>query len=193
MELSYSHSHNQRVLRQRNLLAIATAGMGALTILLFIVILSRDREVVLQPVLRSPLTVSSAGVSREYLEMITRDTVVLTLNRTPQNLEYWMNSVLDITAPRVQGKIKADLLKIVNEQRGSSIAQFFTIEKMEIDAKNLRSEVTGELNTIVGSKVIARERRTFRYDWEYSGLTLKLIGFGMVMPDNAKDQWGKKQ
>src|SRR3546814_5377043 len=97
----------------------------------------RDREVVLQPILRSPVTVSSAGVSREYLEMITRDTVVLTLNRSPQNLEYWMNAVLDITAPASQGKVKADLLKIVNEQRGSSISQFFTIEKME-DRKSTR-------------------------------------------------------
>src|SRR3546814_8438178 len=114
MELSYSHSHSQRVLRQRNLLAIVAVGLCALTILLLIFTVSRDREIVLQPILRSPVTVSSAGVSREYLEMITRDTVVLTLNRSPQNLEYWMNAVLDITAPASQGKVKADLLKIVN-------------------------------------------------------------------------------
>ena len=129
--------------------------------------ISRDREVVLQPVLQSAVTVSSAGVSRQYLEMITRDVVVLTLDRSPQNLEYWMNQVLAITSPRAQGKLKGDLLKIVNEQRGSSIAQFFTIQSMEIDPKNLRSEVTGELHTIVGNKVISNERRTFRYDWEY--------------------------
>src|SRR3546814_4615262 len=97
MELSYSHSHSQRVLRQRNLLAIVAVGLCALTILLLIFTVSRDREIVLQPILRSPVTVSSAGVSREYLELITRDTVVLTLNRSPQNLEYWMNAVLDIT------------------------------------------------------------------------------------------------
>jgi len=149
---------------------------------------SRDREVVLQPILRSPLTVSSAGVSREYLEMVTRDTVVLTLDRSPQNLEYWMNAVLDITSPRMQGKIKADLLKIVNEQRGSSISQFFTIEKMGLDTSKLRSEVTGSLHTIVGNKVISNERRTFRYDWEYSGLSLKLIGFGMVTAEEGKDK-----
>ncbi|WP_337847840.1 type IV conjugative transfer system protein TraE [Sphingomonas sp.] len=188
MELSYSHSHSQRVLRQRNMLAIAAAVLAALTILLGILGLSRDREIVLQPVLRSPLTVSSAGVSREYLEMITRDTVVLTLDRSPQNLEYWMNAVLDITSPRTQGKIKADLLKIVSEQRGSSISQFFTIETMEIDTRNLRSEVSGELHTIVGNKVVSSERRTFRYDWEYSGLSLKLVGFGMVTADKSKDQ-----
>ncbi len=34
----------------------------------------------MQPVLRSPLTISSAGVSREYLELITRDVVVLILS-----------------------------------------------------------------------------------------------------------------
>lgn len=190
MELSYSHSHSQRVLRQRNLLAIVAAALCALTILLLIFTVSRDREVVLQPILRSPLTVSSGGVSREYLEMVTRDTVVLTLDRSPQNLEYWMNAVLDITSPRMQGKIKADLLKIVNEQRGSSISQFFTIEKMELDTKNLRSEVSGSLHTIVGNKVISNERRTFRYDWEYSGLSLKLIGFGMVTAPDS-DQTGK--
>ena len=193
MELSYSHTHSQRILRQRNLLAIVATAFGGLTLLLFTISLSRDREVVLQPVLRSPLTISSAGVSREYLEMITRDTVVLTLDRSPQNLEYWMNAVLDISSPRTQGKIKADLLKIVNEQRGSSISQFFTIEKMEIDTKNLRSQVSGELHTIVGNKVISSENRTFRYDWEYSGLSLKLVGFGMVTAGPAKDQKGSEQ
>ena len=186
MELSYSHSQSQRVLRQRNALAVAVGTLGALTIVLGIVGLSRDREVVLQPVLRSPLTVSSAGVSREYLEMITRDAVVLTLDRSPQNLEYWMNAVLDITSPRAQGQLKADLLKIVSEQRGSSISQYFTIEAMKIDHRGLRSEVTGELHTIVGNNVISSEKRTFRYDWEYSGLSLKLIGFGMVTPENEK-------
>ena len=190
MELSYSHTNSQRILRQRNILAVAAAALGALTLLLFMVSLSRDREVVLQPVLRSPLTISSAGVSREYLEMITRDTVVLTLDRSPQNLDYWMNAVLDIASPRTQGKIKADLLKIVSEQRGSSISQFFTIQKMEIDTKSLRSEVTGELHTIVGNKVISSENRTFRYDWEYSGLSLKLVGFGMEKTGSVKDQQG---
>src|SRR3546814_16799168 len=87
-----------------------------------------------------------------------------------------MNAVLDITAPAYQGKVKADLLKIVNEQRGSSISQFFTIEKMELETKGLSSEVTGSLHTIVGNRVISNVRRTFRSAWEYSGLSLKHIG-----------------
>lgn len=187
MEITHTHAQSQRVLRQRNLLVLVAIALGSLSGILFVVTATRDREVILQPVLGSALTVNSAGVSREYLELITRDTAVLTLDRSPANLEYWMKSVLDITAPSAQGRIRADLMKIVNEQRGSSIAQFFTIQTMEIDPKNLWSTVTGELHTIVGNKIVSKERRTFRFDWQYSGLSLKLVGFGMVTSAMEKD------
>lgn len=188
MERAYQHAQNQRVLQQRNLLVGVASVLAGLSTLLFFISISRDREVVLQPLLRSPLTLSSAGVSREYLEMVTRDAAVLTLDRSPQNLEYWMKSVLDITAPQAQGRLKADLLKIVDEQRGSSIAQFFTILTMQIDPKQLWSEVTGDLHTIVGNKIVSKERRTFRFTWEYSGVSLRLIGFGMVSSPEDKEQ-----
>ncbi|GAY24773.1 MULTISPECIES: type IV conjugative transfer system protein TraE [Sphingobium] len=191
MDLSYQHSHHQRILRQRNLLFAAVAALGAFSLLLLTMTLFRGREIVLQPVLRSPLTISSSGVSRDYLEMITRDVVVLTLDRNPQNLEYWMESVLAIASPRAQGKLKADLMRIVEEQRGSSISQFFTIQSMTIDTKALSSEVTGELHTIVGSKVVSKQLRTFRYRWEYAGLTLRLIGFGMVEDEKGHREKGR--
>jgi len=188
MELAYSHTQSQRILRQRNFLVALVAGLAAVIAILLLMNASRAREVVLQPILRSPLTVSSAGVGREYLEMVTRDTAVLTLDRSPQNLEYWMNSVLAITSPRTQGRLKGELLKILDEQRGSSISQFFTIQSMEVDPKKLRSEVTGELHTVVGSKVILNEKRTFRYYWEYSGVSLRLLGFAMVKPGQGDGQ-----
>ncbi|MBV2149986.1 type IV conjugative transfer system protein TraE [Sphingobium sp. AS12] len=183
MDLAHSHALGQRVLRQRNLLAVLAAVFGALSLLLLTVAGTRDREVVLQPLLTSPVTISSSGVSKDYLEMITRDVAVLTLNRSPQNLDYWMSAVLAITHPRAQGELKAELLKIVDEQRGSSIVQVFTLRSMRVDTTALISEVTGELITIVGNKVVSREVRTFRYSWEYTGLSLKLIGFGMVVAD----------
>ncbi|WP_230771721.1 type IV conjugative transfer system protein TraE [Sphingomonas sp. Leaf4] len=182
MDLSYQHAQGQRILRQRNMLGIAAVVLAAAVALLLLMSATRSREIVLQPILRSPVTVSSAGVSRDYLEQITRDVALLTLNRSPNGLDYWMESILAIVSPRAQGKVKADLLKIVDEQRGSSIAQFFSIQSMQIDTDNLRSRVTGELTTIAGQQVISREHRTFRFDWDYSGLELKLVGFGMEKP-----------
>ena len=47
MELGYSHAQGQRVLRQRNLLALATLLLCALVIVLFLMASTRDREIVL--------------------------------------------------------------------------------------------------------------------------------------------------
>ena len=67
MDLSYSHAQSQRILKQRNVLVGVSLGLAALSALLGVAAVSRDREIILEPVLRSPLTLSSAGVSREYL------------------------------------------------------------------------------------------------------------------------------
>lgn len=187
MEISYQHAQSQRVLRQRNLFAAASLLLAAVVAILMFVSANREREAVLLPILSGPLTVTSAGPSREYLELVTRDTAVLTLNRTPNSLDYWMNAVLAIVSPKSRGAIKAELLKIVDEQRGSSMSQFFTMESMDIDPEALRSTVSGTLNTVVGQKIVSAEPRTFVYDWEYTGMSLKLAGFRMVQP---KDRSG---
>mgnify|MGYP004722945461 CR=1 FL=1 len=119
-----------------------------------------------------------------------RDTSQLILNRSPDNLNYWLTSVAELCSPQARGRIKADMLKIVDEQRGSSISQFFTIDTMDIDPKKLRSTVSGTLNTVAGQKVIASQKRTFQFDWEYSGLSLKLVGFGMVEQQKPKGRKG---
>ncbi len=93
-----------------------------------------------------------------------------------------MKSVLEIVSPRAQGKIKADRLRIVDEQRGSSISQYFTLAGMKVDTEKLTSEVTGTLHTVVGSKAVTAEIKRFRFIWKYSGLSLQLQGFGMVKP-----------
>ena len=115
MDLSISHGQAQRLLKQRNMLAITATGLFALSIVLTLTAAHRDREVVLQPVLAKPLTLSSNHVDKDYLELVTRDAALLTLNRSPSNLQYWMDSILAITDPRTHGRMKAELMKIFKE------------------------------------------------------------------------------
>lgn len=180
MDYSVGLAQSQRVLKQRNMLGIVALVLAGLVVLLFLVGATRDREIVLQPIVRSPLTLSSSGVSEQYLEMVTRDTALMTLNRSPENLEYWMDSILAIATPEAHSSLKRDLMKILNEQRGSSISQYFTLAGMKVDPEKLTSEVTGTLHTVVGSKSVTAEPKTFRFYWAYRGLTLQLKGFGMV-------------
>jgi conjugal transfer pilus assembly protein TraE len=155
-------------------------------VVLTLVAASRDREVVLQPILAKPLTLTSSHIDRDYLELVTRDAALLTLNRSPSNLQYWMDSILTITDPRTHGRMKAELMKIFNEQNGSNVSQFYTIEKLSVDPDNLTSEVSGMLHTVVGSKEVTAEARTFRFVWSYSGVSLKLAGFGQVTDSKNK-------
>ena len=63
MELSFAHEASQRTLKQRNILALACIILGALVLVMFVAATTRDREVVLQPILPSEMVLSSAAVS----------------------------------------------------------------------------------------------------------------------------------
>lgn len=187
MEIGYSQSQAQRVLKQRNMLALVSLGLGAVAIVSLIAASSRDREVVLQPILTRQVTLDSAGVSKDYLELCTRDAAVLMLNRSPSSVDYWMEQVLRIVHPSAYGRMKGELLKLVNDQRGSSMVQFFTIESMKVDPAHLTSEVTGVLHTMVGNQEVGTLKRTFRFEWAYTGVELRLTGFGAMVPTTTAD------
>ena len=138
------------------------------------------------PTLRTPVTLSSAAVSPEYLEMVTRDVSAVALNRSPESLTWWMNSILEVTDERARGEVKKDLMKIVAEQQDSQITQFFTPDMMQVDPAHLTSEVGGTVHTIVASKEVTSEHRIFRFNWSYNGVSLKLVGFGMITKPDAK-------
>jgi conjugal transfer pilus assembly protein TraE len=128
MELSFAHEQSQRALKQRNLLAIACLVLAILCFALVTMAASRDREVILQPVVPTKMAISSSGVSKDYLEAVTRDAAQLALNRSPETLQYWTDSILEITAPETRGPLKSKLMAILQEQQGSQVTQFVTID-----------------------------------------------------------------
>ncbi len=189
MDARIAHKHAQRLLRQRNWLTAIAALLGGTSLLAMAGAASRDREIVLVPVSTQPLSISSAGVSAEYLEFVTRDTALMLLNRSPEGLDYWMEQILALADPASHRKLKSDLLKIVDEQRGSDVAQAFVIRSLTVDPKKLTSTVSGTLKTFVGAQVIASEERSFSFHWKYRGLALSLTGFAQLAdPKTQKDK-----
>ncbi len=181
---NFAHDRAQTLLRQRNILALTSSVLVIATIAATSLAASRDREIVLTPTISRPLTLSSAGVTNEYFELVTRDTALMLLNRSPEGLDYWMQSILALAHPSAFGQLKAELMEIVNEQRGSDVSQSFVIKAMSVDPAGLTSDVSGSLKTFVGAQVIASEERKFRFRWTYSGLRLALTGFAQVPADD---------
>ena len=187
MLVQISHERSQVLLRQRNLFALTSAGLAVALAVTTSLAATRDREVVLLPTLPKQLTVSSAGVEADYLELVTRDAALVLLNRSPEGLDYWMNEILKLADPAAHGRLKAELVKIVEEQRGSDISQAFVIRRMDVDPGGLTSTVTGTLKTFVGAQVIASNDRSFRFRWSRHGLALGLVGFEQLQDQSQKD------
>lgn len=185
-----SHQRQQSLLRQRNAFALTSAGLAVALVVSMGMAATRDREVVLLPTLSKRLIVSSAGVEQDYLELVTRDTALLLLNRSPEGLDYWMNEILKLADPASHGRLKAELVRIVEEQRGSDVTQAFVLKSMTVDPQALTSDVSGTLKTFVGAQVIASNDRTFRFRWTYRGLRLALAGFAQLP---AKDDMKEAQ
>lgn len=182
-----SHERQQSLLRQRNLFALTSAGLGLALVIAGSLVATRDREVVLVPTVPKALTVSSAGVEADYLELVTRDAALVLLNRSPEGLDYWMHEILKLADPASYGRLKAELVRIVEEQRGSDVTQAFVIRSMTVDPKGLTSDVTGTLKTFVGAQVIASNDRSFRFRWSRHGLALGLVGFEQLQDQSQKD------
>jgi len=187
MDAQIAHETAQRLLRQRNWLALVAGGLAITSVIAISSAATRERELVLVPITGQSLTISSAGVAQEYMELVTRDTALMLLNRSPESLDYWMEQILKIADPKAHGRLKAELVKIVTEQRGSDIAQAFVISSLKVDAHSLKSEVSGTLKTFVGAQVIASEERRFEFQWTYSGLRLSLSGFSQLATDADKN------
>lgn len=188
-----SHERSQMLLRQRNVLALISAGLALGILLTGGLAVTRDTEVVLVPTAPKRLSISSAGIGAEYLEFVTRDAALMLLNRSPEGLDYWMAQILELADPAEHGKLKAELVRIVDEQRGSDVTQAFVIKAMTVTPKDLTSEVKGTLKTFVGAQVVASEEKTFRFSWTYRGLRLALAGFAPVDPEPSPHEPSPKE
>jgi conjugal transfer pilus assembly protein TraE len=188
MLVQISHERSQALLRQRNLFALTSAGLAIALVIAGGFAATRDREVVLVPTVRAPLTVSSAGVSAQYMEFVTRDAALMLLNRSPEGLDYWMSQILELADPAANGTLKGELMKIVEEQRGSDVTQAFVIKQIKVDPAALTSEVKGTLKTFVGATVIGSDERQFSFSWTYQGLRLGLAGFVQISTDDTNKE-----
>jgi conjugal transfer pilus assembly protein TraE len=189
MDITVSHQRAQAYLRQRNMLAFVCCGLLALSLWSFIALSGKKAQYILVPTVSSPLKIDSTGVSREYLEVVTRDAANLILNRSPAGLDYWMSEILGLVHPSSYGRMKAEMLKLVTDLKGSSVSQSFSPTKYVVDPKALTSTIEGELRTYVGTQEVSRARHIWRIRWNYTGLRLSMLSFDQVMKEDpaAKD------
>ena len=117
MDLQQSLVDARKLQVQRTVLLTVLAISAAGNIGLVLYNATRPVEVVLQPILQRPMTISSSYVSRDYLEMVTRDTAYAVLNRT-QMIEI---DSIDVAPDRLNSEISG-VIHVYEGQREVSHA-----------------------------------------------------------------------
>ena len=168
MRAEFAHEQAQAYLRQRNRFAMLAGVLGLTSVVSLGAAVTRDEQLVLVPITAERVGLSSAGVDAPYLELVTRDTELMLLNRAPESLDYWMASILKLADPAAHGRLKAELVQIVEEQRGSDISQAFVIARIEVDPEEIPRLAAPEIRWQVTEK--------FKH-LQYLYVTLDLDGY----------------
>ncbi|NJM50217.1 MAG: conjugal transfer protein TraE [Sphingomonadales bacterium] len=177
MDTRQAFADNTKYLAQRNMIAGISGFSLFLNLILGVYVMFRDETVVLQPVIQQPLKITGSHITSDYLELVTRDTAIAVLNRTPASIDYWMNNVLRITDPAAYGQVKTQLLRVKNQLGDTDITQHFEPLTISTYPDDLRSEVTGIVYVYVGSAQVSETPVRYEFNWTYRGLSLKLSGF----------------
>ena len=167
-----------KVTKQRNLLLYASATSLFVIVILTLTLFRQDRVTVIVPgYTGNQFSVSTRGVSREYLELVSKDIISTLLNITPYNYEYVREKVLKITSPEKYGKVKQEIEQMIDDLNTRQISLRFTPTKLELNEESLTSDISGYLTSYVGIKQTENLFSKYRLGFEYEGGALMLIEF----------------
>lgn len=176
---------NEQLKNQRSILVYSTVCLLLSNTLLSVYLITQDKQIVLVPThINKELTISQFNITEEYLEVIVRDIAMQLLNLTPDTYEYVESQILKLALPSNYGHLKAELKVLGDDVRSRNISVAFQIQEIAVDAKTLECEVVGYLETRMGTMTVAREKKTYRFDFAFENSRLGLKEFHEVRQEN---------
>ena len=146
--------------RQRNVaLVLLAVALVSIVVLSLSVTAKRD-QIVLVPLTSQPLTVEAGKVRRDYLRETAITISYFFENITPESADYFEERILSVTHPSARGRISADLQETVERWKDGSSSRAWYPRDVYEDPKSLYVEVTGELRTFVGTKLVDQRQMT---------------------------------
>jgi type IV conjugative transfer system protein TraE len=167
-----------KITKQRNLLGIILS-IAVLTIVLqAISLVSQEKTIVVVPNYRGEeFWVSNKQVSKEYIELISKEVINSMLNITPQNEHYVKENILNRIAPSEYGRMKYEIEKILEDLKARQISMRYAITHITINDKELGAEVSGYLTSYVGLKETGKHFTKYKIGYEYAGGLLMINEF----------------
>lgn len=147
-------------------------GLLAANILLAMTIAGTDtteKTVIVPPTIERPFWVKGAETSPEYLEEMSRYLSTLVLNVTPKSVDANIDVFLRYVAPEIHGDIRSRMAVQAGRLKRDDISTAFYPVGYQTRTGKRQVVVTGDFMTAVGKQVVSSVRRSWRFDYVYTG------------------------
>lgn len=107
-----------------------------------------------------PMSVSKNHVDENYLTLVARDLLSLSMNVTPINVDFNREALLKHVAPSAYGDIDEALKEKARLIKKLHATSLFSIEALEINAKELTVQAHGFKHHYIGKTETLRQKAT---------------------------------
>ena len=164
--------------RQRNVAFVLLLVALVAIVILSLSVTAKKDQIILVPLTNHPMTVEAGKVRRDYLRETAITISYFFENITPETAEYFEERILSVTHPSARGRISAGLQETVERwQDGSSSRAWYP--------RDVYVEVTGELRTFVGTKLVDQRQMTLAMQFFQEGYSLYLQDIKEITPQEG--------
>ncbi len=180
MKFFIERSQIEKVLLQRNgyiILAVSSMAVCLVQLILIIVLVGREKIVIVPPTIEKSFWVSAQSVSPEYLSEMTEFFANLRLNITPESAQLQSETILRYTDPQYYDLLKQELVKEADKVSDQHLSVAFFPVNIKVDTKNLKGIITGDITSIVGDERIPSKRVSYLISYRYDNSRLLVKSF----------------
>ena len=155
-------------------LLVAWAGMGA------------TRTVVTPPKIEKSFWITDNTASGEYIDQMAQWVSYLTLDVTPDNVQYKSELLLKLAHPDYHGALQQKLRVNADKIRRDNAATSFDIRTVRAAPDALAAVLTGQLKVLINGTPVKNEIRHYLARFDLDGGKAQLIQFKQVKNDDVK-------
>ncbi|MEW6677247.1 MAG: type IV conjugative transfer system protein TraE [Pseudomonadota bacterium] len=155
-------------------LLVAWAGMGA------------TRTVVTPPKIEKSFWITDNTASGEYIDQMAQWISYLTLDVTPDNVQYKSDLLLKLAHPDYHGALQQKLRVNAEKIRRDNAATSFDIRTVRAAPDALAAVLTGQLKVLINGTPVKNEIRHYLARFDLDGGKAQLIQFKQVKNDDVK-------
>lgn len=178
----------KKAIRVRELIILALIGCIFMALVVAVKNSGRERTIVSPPVVRDTFWVDSNDADPQYLQDMSIYFVLLTNNISPSNVEYQNKLFLKYVNPNQQGALSAQLMEQAQRVKRNQLITMFYIKGFKIDAGANKVVINGQLDTLIGDKLISSMDKYYRIGYQIINGKLYVNEYGEVKSNNP---WGE--